>query len=63
MLAPSRGVAPDPGYEASASTGPEDAMFIWMWIKRRRAAKAAKAAASRPAMEDPKPVPPGATPR
>ena len=60
MLAPSRGVAPDPGYEASASTGPEDAMFIWMWIKRRRAAKAA---ASRPTTEDTERVPPSATPR
>jgi hypothetical protein len=37
-------------------------MFIWMWIKRR-AAKAAEAAASRPATEDLKPVPPSAIPR
>ena len=63
MSVSSRGVAPDPGYEASASTGPEDAMFIWMWIKRRRAAKAAQAAASRPTTEDPRPGPPSATPR
>jgi hypothetical protein len=38
-------------------------MFIWMWIKRRRAAKAAKAAASLPTTVDPKPVPPSAIPR
>ena len=60
MQASSRGVAPDPGYEARASTDPEDVMFIWMWIKRRRAAKAA---ASRPAPDDPQPVPPSVTPR
>ena len=42
---------------------PEDVMFIWMWIKRRRAAQAAKAAAPRPATEDLKPVPPSATPQ
>jgi hypothetical protein len=38
-------------------------MFIWMWIKRRRAAKLAKLTGSRPATEDPKLVPPNATPR
>ena len=33
-------------------------MLIWAWIKRRRAAKAAKSTASGPTMGDPKPVPP-----
>jgi hypothetical protein len=28
-------------------------MLIWAWIKRRRAAKAAKAAASNPVAEEP----------
>jgi hypothetical protein len=39
-------VAPDPGYAASCvyRTG-GCVMLIWMWIKRRRAAKGAKAAA------------------
>ncbi len=38
-------------------------MFIWMWIKRRRAAKLAKVTGLQPATEDPKLVPPSATPR
>jgi hypothetical protein len=42
---------------------PEGVMLIWAWIKRRRAAKAAKLAASLPATEDPKPAPPSASPR
>jgi hypothetical protein len=39
---------------------PEGVMLIWAWIKRRRAAKAARLL---PATEGTKPAPPSATPQ
>jgi len=53
----------DKADEASAYVDPEGFMLIWAWIKRRRAAKAAKLAASTPTTENPAPAPPPDSPR